>query len=856
MKKVYYFLALAASIMVLDSCRKEPVPEPVIPDDQKGLIQLSMSDDAGVIKTKAGFYNGDNTEIVARISSTNGTNIRHTRTLLKASPDATQSNASTSAVQYAEVTASGEAYNRYWDDCFGRNAKLSIYAIAVPNKTGLTNSSKTLEAQLDKGNTQVSTVITNWWTDAQDNVVDWKVTTGESAQSSETIALEDLCYSNNIQASGKNGRLEWDATANPAKYKEFEYEEHSSSCTHESQKHDYYPTLTDGEMMFKLDNASVTDGPGHFDRGHMIFKHATTRITIDLIGGEGFSYTNDFTIQPQSTGKPASIDLLKMNTEGNLNIQSGVWSYLSPSEHTYMSCSTKSTGNAYAKGSIIYTLSAQVLPGFTITAGDNNNHVLSFRIDECDYHVTMNQVFNALNTAANTTASEADGSKKVTITDSNTIILEQGKNYHFSITISKKGVDALTCTLVDWIDVNASHVANNAYITFNSLMTDQNDCEHFDMYRILNTNNTITDPNHTTFDGTSQYMTGYATSPDKLSTDGNTPEITANNVISSDRKVWKTTWFFESNKSFYHFRTVNPGTVIISDETDGDFFTMYSGPVNDTYSNAELPANVGDNKYNDYHWGAIFANTTSLKYDSSKGFEEILAGPVGPTTSILNITEQHMMSNINVFLLTPADASGQYTTASVDLYDASKAGNEVSTVTITNYSGSATVRMGTGLITPTTNTPYSSSAMTKPDYNVEFGATEGQKNYLKQQTFQFPNQTSGTEPYYHISNAYSYRVVPQKLNNSGINTVGLVIQTPDENIYYVVKDLSTIKAGSVSGNSLKDDYTTGTAVETWLPGYTYNYYFILKKTGIEAMTCTIVDWVTVNADGFDVDLES
>lgn len=856
MKKVYYFLALAASIMVLDSCRKEPVPEPVIPDDQKGLIQLSMSDDAGVIKTKAGFYSGANTEIVARISSTNGSSTRHTRTLLKASPDATQSNASTSAVQYADVTSSGEAYNRYWDDCFGRNAKLSIYAIAVPNKSGQTNSSKTLEAQLDKGSTQVSTVITNWWTDEQDNVVDWTVTTGDSAQSSETIASEDLCYSNNIQASGMNGRLEWDTSS--GNYREFKYEEHSSSCTHEAQKHDYYPTLTDGEMVFKLDEASETDGPGHFDRGHMIFKHATSRITIDLIGGEGFSYTNDFTIQSQSTGKPASIDLLKMNTTGQLNIQSGEWSNLTTSDHTYMSCSSKSTGTAYAKGLTIYSLSAQVLPGFTITDGDNNNHVLTFRIDECDYNVTMNQVFDALNTTENTTASDADGSKKVTITDSHTIILEQGKNYHFSITINKKGIDALTCTLVEWIDVNASHVANNAYITFNSLQTEKNDCEHFDMYRILNTNNTVTDPNNTTFDGTSQYMTGYATNPDKLSTDGDAPGITENTEISPDRKVWKTTWFFESNKSFYHFRTVNPGTTITSDETNGDYFTMYSGPVNDTYSNEELPANVDENKYNDYHWGAIFAAaTTSLKYDSSKGFEDKLAGPVGPTTSILNITEQHMMSNINVFLLTPADASGQYTTASVDLYDESKNGNEVSTVTITNYSGSATVRMGTGLITPSTGSTYSSSAMTTPGYtNGEYGTEENQIYYLQKQTFQFSNKTGGSEPYYHISNAYSYRVVPQKLNNSGANTVGLVIQTPDENIYYVVKDLSTIKAGSVSGNSLKDDYTTGTAVESWLPGYTYNYYFILKKTGIEAMTCTIVDWVTVDADGFDVDLES
>lgn len=854
-------MALATAIISIASCKKD-IPEIIIPDDQKGLIQFSMSDEAGSVMTKAGFGGSATTEIVARISSSDGNNnVRHTRTLMTAQVDNTLNNSSVSDVAY-----SGDAYKRYWDDCFGRNAKVSVYAIAVPNKTTPKNNNVELENKLSKGSTNVSSVNQNWQTDSENNDVSWTITTGTSAQSSETIANEDLCYSNNIQATsgnlGKNGRLEWDNTLTA--YRQFQYSEHSDGCSHDSGKHDYYPTLTDGQMIFQLTNNSYNDGPGHFDRGHMIFKHATTRITIDLVGGEGFKYDSDFNIVSQNSGNPASINLLKMNTSGTLNIQSGKWSGLTTSDNTFMSCGSKATGSNYAKGKTIYSLTAQVLPGFVITDGDDNSHVFTFRIDESDYNVTMNQVFDALNTTANITESVADGSKKVTVEDGK-ITLEQGKNYHFSITVGKKEIDALTCTLVDWVDVDAAYTAKNAYITFESLQTEKNDCEHFDLYRVLNLNNTITDPTHTTFDGTSKYMTGYATdsSPirDMLSTDGENAGITLNSEILGDdsRKVWKTTWFFESNKSFYHFRTVNPGTTITSDETNGDYFTMYSGPVNDTYSYTDLPNGIDQDKYNDYHWGAIYKKDVKLTYYTSDGYNSQLAGPVGPTASVLNITEQHMMSNINVFLLTPADNEGNYTTASIDLYDESKTdGNEVSDVKITNYSGSATVRMGTGLVTPAEST-HTSTITTPAHTDGEYGTEVGKVYYLKNKTYQFANSTDPGKPYYHLSNAYSYRVVPQPLVN-GSTKVGLVINTPDENLYYVVEDLSKIKVSKVTGNALKNDYdgysTSDKLIERWLPGYTYNYYFILKKTGIEAMTCTIVDWVTVEAGGIDVDLES
>lgn len=892
-------MALAATLLTTTGCSDDEVNDaPVIPDDQKELIRLSANDAAAnPALTRAGFTGGTSknlkTQIVARISSTNGSSTYHTRTLMTADPD-TEANDGRNWNSVSAVDYSGDEYRRFWDDAFGRDAKLSVYAIAVPNKIGQTNNSTTLENKLTKGSTNVSSVNTKWQSDAENNVIEWKVTSAvtndgtTTGQNATTLENEDLCYSNNIQSiddGGNNGRFVYGAHG-ASTYPTYEWADHTSSCTHEQYKHDFYPNMDDGQMIFKLNDLAVTDGPGHFDHGHMIFKHALSRITVDLVGGDGFDYDNasSFTLQAQTTGCPASVDLLKMITTNKLNIQTGAWSTtasdITKSDHTYMSCGTKASGTSYGKDKTIYTLSAQVIPGYKVTDGVTNNNVMTFMIDGNNYYVTEDQVFDALNTTANTTASEADGSKKVNVVD-NAITLEQGKNYHLTIKISKTKIESLTCTLVDWVDVEGSFAATNSYITFNSLSTEVNDCKHFELYRVLNLSNTITDPTHTNFDGTPQFMTGWADvdpdyTADKLSTEGSGAGVTIKTAgtAASTSTIWQTTWFFETNKSFYHFRTVYPGTSITSNDA-GDYFTMYSGPVKD-WSEENGAVNtistaVDDNKMNDYHWGAIYkpsdtgaspSYTATLTYNASNGFESYLAGPVGPTTSTLNLIEQHMMSNIKVVLLTPADASGNYITASVDLFDETKTDAEKAPeVKITNFAGSATVLMGNGLITPATSY-NAASIVTPPSFtDGEYGTDEGKNYYINNKSYQFPDATGSEKPYYHKSNPHTYRVVPQALV-VGSNKVGLTIKTPDNNMYYVVEDLSTIKVSNVSTNALKNDYAgwnvsgSEKTIDRWLPGYTYTYYFILTKTGIQALTCTIVDWVEVEAERIDIDLES
>lgn len=826
MKKYFYALCMATALGTVGCSDDEAINSgDVIDPSLKTSISFSASDEAGGGTSTKALTKADDgfeatTQIAARfVSKEKKTNkVRFTRTLLQAAAKGSES--------YSNVTYDN-AYNRYWDDAFGRAAQISVYAIAVPGKTGVTNGGKKLEEQLDYSGTEVNaTSNPNWKTGAENNKMSWTVS--RTDQTDVKIGEEDLCYSNNIQADGKYGRKVWNKT--DEKYPDFKYEANATNP---------YPNFSDGELSFQLDDDSKTAGPGRFDKGHMIFKHALTRVTIKLYAGDGFDM-NQTTNKPfaftNAHGTP-NVTLYKMPTSGTLDIKTGEWSNPSNSDIQGI-CqdddSRNSITNANKSDNPAYTLRAQMLPGYTINATDASNYVMSFEIDENVYYVSHAQINKALR----------DGG----LTGSGDITMEQGTHYVLSITVNKTAISNVTATLVDWKEVTSNRFnAENAYIKLNSFKPegDATACKKFDIYRIENLNKSVTYPGHIVFDGVLQYKLGYANAdggghtPHKLSTEDGT--ITENGDGS-----WKTTWFFESNKTFYHFRTVWPGTTIYPDHDKGDYFKMFSGPVYTT--GTTISTGIDDDNNHDYHWGAVFKEgTTNLKYVPDKGFESQLIGPIGPTKSSINIVEQHMMSKINVVLLTPVDGSGNYLPQSVTLYDDAKT-RKVSEVKLINFWGSAKVLMGTGQIIAPLDDELSrhTSTVTAPTYTS--GATT---DYFAQKDYTF----EGDPLKYYKTKDYTYCVVPQPLV-SGTDKVGITIQTPDDNLYYVVEDLSKIKVQNVSGSSVKQDHVENNEIKRWYPGYTYTYYFVLKKTGIEAITCTIVDWKNVEGKRQDVTLES
>lgn len=823
MKKTNLLLALATTL-VATSCSQDVIQETTIPDSEKTPIEFSMSDAGGAPVTRAGFT-ASKTKIVARFVSTDNTNTRYTLTTLKAAADA-----QASAKKYwttSDVTyyADNKSDDRYWDDAFGRKANISVYAIAVPDIDDRADGYPTLYSLFADAGTVVGT--TPWKTGSDNQQVAWSV--NKDAQTTTTIIQEDLAYSNNIRTGGEKGVYRYSFTE-PVGYPVYATEESTDNWT---------INTTDGPLTFKMASGAPEGSPGKFDKGHLNFKHALSRLTINLYAGKGFNM--DLSPQPFDFKSDTNVDLVAMPQSGKFDIAAGDWVATPTTANIEkLASTTKATDVLESNKSTkpVYTLSAQVLPGYVFNSTATSTNVMHFNIDNNDYYITSAQIYEALKANAGT-----DAGKNGLNASASSYTMEQGKNYMLNITVNKTEISNVTATLVDWVEIAGSHTATNGYITLNLLDAGSSNttaCSNFDFYRALNTSSTLSTPTSPNFTGTSNNTTGYVTSEGHLSTE------TSGDFTHAGTK-WNSKWFFNNNYSFYHFRTVMPGTAVTTDATNGDYFKMFSGPVNDTWTSSTatpVSTQANDGKFNDYHWGATYENITTptgyLNYNN--GFSH-LSGPIGPykntkptTDPTLNIIEQHMMANIKIIVETPKSGDTDYD-ARVQLYNSSNSDDRKgSVITLTNLYPEATVRMGNGKIEP--GGTLGNSTVTHPAWSTS-------TDYFK---------TADVE-----SNAYTYRVIPQELvRTSGTETkVGIIIQTPDDNMYYVIEDLSRITVKNApSGHPMKGDHSKDAQITRWYPGYTYTYTFKLKKTGIENITCTIVDWVNVEAANKDITLEN
>ena len=786
MKKYIYPLAVTAAMLAAASCDDNEIIETPIPDSQKEMISFSLSAETGVSPssiTRAGFDGGNNgtqltnpTQIVARISSSNSSSsVRHTKTLLTATYDqnANDNNEETRWNSYSTVDyATGDNNRRFWDDAFGRDANISIYAVAVPNYTDVQNNGQKLYNLVKSGTTNVSTINTLWQTDDEEsnklNEVLWRVSTTQTAGYNNTIEKEDLCYSHNIQSAvdadgdlnygkGKNGVRVWGAhdlsDRDGNGYPIYKY---SSSDS------DKYPTLDDGTMQFRLESGATAGGVGHFDKGHMIFRHALARITVNLVKDDGFKTDGtDFVLTN-------NVILLNMHYNATLNFKTGKWSaYI---EGTNNANANINMASVTPSSSVQYSNFAQVIPGYTLGASSNVN-VMKFTVSDNTYYVTQKQLYDALNITSNTNNTDVNGNKLVTVKDSK-IALEQGKNYVFTIKVKKTGISSVTASLVPWVYVNGETTATNDYVQIAIQNAQSTHCTHFDLYRMNDDMNDIYAPN--TGPGTGTDWTAKYNWYGNKGTESNQNYYEKATLTANGTNIWKTNWFWESNKSFYHFRTVNTGMTIRENTTaNADYFNIYGGPIKDySDSDTEISSAVDDGKVNDYHWGAPF-KTGTIKYDEKYGFSAnpessgLLYPAIGSTRQQINIIEHHMMSNVHVILKTTKDESktNKLAEGSVDLSGA--------IVKLTNFCNSGKVEMGRGVITPCD------------------ASNKTEEQQLTSPSSQFKTSGDNTE-----TNAYSYRVVPQPLHRGTTasatddtdltNFIGLTIKTQDNNQYYVI----------------------------------------------------------------------
>lgn len=784
MKKTIF--SLAAIALFATSC--SDTTDITLPVDQsdKEMISFSLSDEAQ--STRAGFT-GSATKIAMRMQSDEkgGAGVRYTRTVATAAVDETKN-----AASYSTVTFDG-AYQRYWDDAFGRKGQISVYAVAVPNGSTVTNNGTTLENLLTRGD------ATNDWGSNATNTIAWQVTTSEQTKNAAdataptmTIDLEDLTYSNNIKDGGTDGRYVWDYSAG-------KYTPDATGAT----------THAAGRMVFTQKSGEEdTSNPGHFDKGHLVFKHALSRMTITLVAGEGFDE------KPFAFAGETNIKLLNMNVSGTLDIKTGAWSSVTSGDINKIA---RTTSGTTAAG----TYAAQMLPGYTFGKTSNTN-VMQFTIDNNTYYITQKMLFDALVYDA-----DGDGEKDtgdgdlISMKGESGITMEQGKNYNFTITIKKTRIENITATLVDWVDVTGAEFAmNNSHVEFSFLTpTNGTTCSDFQFYRLAqDLGSIITTDSYSA----ANYSGDYKTEGAATVTDAN-----------SDGK-YETNWFFEDNKTAYHFRTLNQKA---ADEngTSGD-------------DKSENIANTGDPAKSyftmragattqDYHWGAPMKTDATLAYSPTEGYQANLHKGLTSTDSDIKITEMHMMSNINIVLKT---------TTSTDKVVLSGA-----TVTLTKLSKDATVDIGIGLITPNvTSVASNTQVLTSPGTGDAYWETANVQ----------------TKP-------FTCAVIPQALvRNSGASDddyIGITITTSDNNQYYVVRKLSQIYAESTkqggsaytdpdqkTASDSDDDATKAAAYITrWYPNHSYTYTFTITKNGIDNITCTLAQWIDVTAANKDITLE-
>ena len=792
MKKYIIPLSIVAATFAASCSSDENLPQE-IDNSMKTPIEFSMTDNTSSMNvgvsgvTRAGF--SSNTDMVVKMvaeevkvggTSTTATARKSTITKAMASNEKSVTK-DEGTYTYSEVTFDHtKSEQRYWDDAYGRNTQLSIFAVAVKDKT---NSDKfnNLTASSWTDDSNISSAM-SW-------PLNWTVTNG-SAQTETSINDEDLVYSNNIQSNGKSGKREYDF--NSSQYKPV-YE------------------LSDGRLTFQLKESDKADGPGKFNTGNLNFTHALSRITLKI------KLASEF-------GNNASLDnsevkVLNMPYTGTLDVVTGQFSNTTTKDAIVMA------PISYSETEIKGQYMAQVLPGYKIAADgktDADKNMLQFKVVTKDasnnitsqniYYVTNKSVNNALKDNTNIDSSEKD---------ENGITMAQGKHYILTITVGKTAIKDITATLVDWTNVEGTHEQNNAYLTFtnafkNSSTGNTNAADNFDLYRLNDPSNDIsTDGSHKAYN----WSTKWTENLDKATLEKKTDE-------NSNITGWSTKWFFDDNKSFYHFRMVGQKAdgedktrTLKKDETNGDYFDIESGTTDGNYT-----------------WGAPFVSGSDLKYSTTSGYDNESNGnhnihyAIGATNDNIHLTSFHMLSQIRVVLKTVAASQGGVNLQS----DENK-----TTVKITNVFTKGKVNMGNGLVTAGT---YSSGADNRN--SVDMTAP----------TDFFKNSSSKLE-----TNEFTYFIVPQTLVDDKNTTettddvyIGLEIQTPDNNIYYVVKKLSEIKASSVgdNGTQVKDQ-----PIKWWYPNHSYLYTITLKKTGIEKITCTLVDWTEVTGNNQDVTIE-
>lgn len=490
-------------------------------------------------------------------------------------------------------------YERYWEDSYSRDSKVSVYSACIPGSNTALNIGSS---------TNYNNGTYTWSTDAITPNIAWPLvgTSSSASQDADFLTAQDLCFSNNVSSlPNPDNRIAFDGTLNK------------------------------------------------FTSKRLIFHHALTKVTFKIKKGDGFGS------DPFAFANPTSenIVLKGFNSSGTLDISSGDFSSVGTAD---ISLLADTHTNADVTAGYSYVLTCLMLPGSALTSTATDQ--VYFTIDNNKYHIKKSDLATAL-------SGKTVGTNSTTaLTDSK---MRPGVHYIFTLTVSKKGIDKLSASVVDWETATADEITpTNARITVSLLdgthLTGAN--PDFNLYRKASVAESIRD-DFVDYN----WATGYAANKATL-----TQNSTAG-VYTAIEAGGTTPWYWPDNKTYYHFRAVMPlNHTVTTDAENGDYISL---------TGAIAP-------FTDVCWGAPFNTTTgTLTYSTTSGFDNEsgtnhqIYKAIGPTSEAITLQIFHMMSDVT-FQLTTTDGAD-----AVNLANAQ--------ISLSNIYPTGSVKMGNGLITPT-----------------------------------------------------------------------------------------------------------------------------------------------------------
>ena len=249
----------------------------------------------------------------------------------------------------SQAVSFADGYERYWEDSYSRDSKLSVYSACVPG----------LNDALTIGGSNTYNINNYVWsTSAISPTIAWPLSGTSASQDATFLTNQDLCFSNNV-----------------------------SNIT------------SDNRMVFDTDTKK-------FVARQMIFHHALTKVTFKIKRGDGFG-TGSGVFNFNSASE--NIVLKGFNTSGTLDMSTGEFS--SSSIGTADISLLANTKNETTDAEYDYVLTGMMLPGSALTSTATDE--VYFTIDDNKYHITKAQLATALASKKltdNSTAALADGS--------------------------------------------------------------------------------------------------------------------------------------------------------------------------------------------------------------------------------------------------------------------------------------------------------------------------------------------------------------------------------------------------------------------------------------------------------------